>query len=250
MTASGGSGCAAGNRARGLRHLTVLGVLTLLCVSIGGFGAANAHATSVAAATWKAQDASSAGSDAQLSSIAFTDAAHGWAVGAGAGNTSPLILATSDGGATWKAQDASSAGSDAALWSVTFTDAAHGWAVGSAPVNAGDYSPVILAANIPAAAVAASSKGGSGTWLVVAVIVGLVLVVALGAAVLVHRRRAKNVVAAAGSPVPVVHGPIADTGRPGAAPAGGEKARFCTGCGAAVAAGSAFCAACGAEVTG
>jgi len=220
MTATGDSGWAVGNRAMGLRRLTVLGVLTRLCVLIGGIGAGNARASSGAATTWKAQDASSAGKSGGLLSVTFTDAAHGWAVGdatASAGIGGPVILATSDGGATWKAQDASSAGKRGRLFSVTSTDATHGWAVGYAKGSAPLVAPVILAANIPAAAIAPSSKGGSGMWLVVAVIVGLALIVALGAAVAIRWRRVTGVAAAVAPVVPNAHGPIDDTVQPGAA---------------------------------
>ena len=168
MTATGDSGWAVGNRAMGLRRLTVLGVLTLLCVLIGRIGAENARASSGAATTWKAQDASSAGKRGRLFSVTSTDATHGWAVG---------------------------------------------YAKGSAPLVA----PVILAANIPAAAIAPSSKGGSGMWLVVAVIVGLALIVALGAAVAIRWRRVTGVAAAVAPVVPNAHGPIDDTVQPGAA---------------------------------
>ncbi len=105
-------------------------------------------ATSDGGATWKAQDASGAGNDAELRSVTSTDAAHGWAVGYAVGRAplgGPLVLATSDGGATWKAQDASSAGMDARLDSVTFADATHGWAVGAAGGTVRAGVPIILA---------------------------------------------------------------------------------------------------------
>jgi photosystem II stability/assembly factor-like uncharacterized protein len=145
MTATGDSGWAVGDRAMGLRRLMVLGVLVLLCVLVGGIGAGNARASSGAATTWKAQDASSAGKSGGLVSVTFADAAHGWAVGVNSRN-SPVILATSDGGATWKAQDAASAGNAAQLQSVTSTDATHAWAVGYA-IGTTRNSPVILATN-------------------------------------------------------------------------------------------------------
>jgi photosystem II stability/assembly factor-like uncharacterized protein len=114
-------------------------------------------ATSDGGATWKAQDAISAGSSTQLRSVTFADAMHGWAAGVQGEDSStasvPIILATSDGGTTWKKQDASEAGSGAALLSVAFTDARHGWAVGSARGSSGKDSPLILA----------TSDGGS-TW--------------------------------------------------------------------------------------
>jgi hypothetical protein len=113
-------------------------------------------ATSDGGATWKAQDASSAGIEAHLKSVTFSDAAHGWAVGDATnhgGVSTPVILATRDGGAIWKAQDASSAGKRGVLTSVTFIDAAHGWAVGDAPNSTVYGTPVILA----------TSDGGA-TW--------------------------------------------------------------------------------------
>ena len=54
--------------------------------------------------------------------MTFTDANHGWAVGAGG-----TIVATTDGGATWSAQDS---GTTQTLNSVVFTDADHGIIVG------------------------------------------------------------------------------------------------------------------------
>ncbi|MEI6727391.1 MAG: hypothetical protein WCN81_14360 [Actinomycetes bacterium] len=149
MTSIGDSGRAAGDRSRGLQRLTVLGVLTLLCVLIGGIGAGNARPSSGAATAWKTQVASSAVSSATLASVTSSDAMHAWAVGyrpVGAGlPPAPVILATSDGGATWNAQDASGAGMDAVLSSVTFSDAAHGWAAGAAGGTVRSGVPVILA---------------------------------------------------------------------------------------------------------
>jgi len=52
-------------------------------------------ATSNGGAAWRAQDASAAGSRGGLGSIAFVDAAHGWAVG---GNGGAVVLATTNGG--------------------------------------------------------------------------------------------------------------------------------------------------------
>ena len=57
-----------------------------------------------------------------LSCVAFSDAAHGWAVGADG-----TILATSNGGATWSGQ---SSGTTSDLYGVAFSDASHGRAVG------------------------------------------------------------------------------------------------------------------------
>ena len=101
-------------------------------------------ATSDGGATWNAQGAGSAGSDAGLQSVSFVDATHGWAVGGGPGAT---ILATTNGGATWKDQ---TPGSDAdlsgvTLFAVAFPDVTHGWAVG--------YSGTILA-----------TTNGGATW--------------------------------------------------------------------------------------
>lgn len=110
-------------------------------------------ATSDGGTTWKAQDASNAGSDSALHSVADADAAHVWATGIDGRNGS-VILATSDGGTTWKAQDASPVGDHGSLVSLAFVDAAHGWAVGARldklHMNAG---PLILA----------TSDGGA-TW--------------------------------------------------------------------------------------
>lgn len=108
-------------------------------------------ATSDGGASWKAQDAASAGSNGGLSSVAFVDAQHGWAVGGYAADmTAPAILATTDGGTTWEAQDASSAVMGAGLLSVTFVDPAHGWAVGT---DLSTFGPIVIA----------TSDGGA-TW--------------------------------------------------------------------------------------
>ena len=56
-----------------------------------------------------------------VQAVTFTDATHGWAVGA-----SGTILATTDGGATWRKQ---TSGTTANLSAVTFPDATHGWVV-------------------------------------------------------------------------------------------------------------------------
>lgn len=60
--------------------------------------------------------------DAELTSVAFVDPQHGWAVGAGG-----VILHTADGGATWVRQ---ASGVAARLQSVSFVDRDHGWIVG------------------------------------------------------------------------------------------------------------------------
>ena len=110
-----------------------------------------------AATTWTAQDASSAGSPGYLNSVAFVDAAHGWAVGesndSNNDTTGSTIIATSDGGVTWQAQDASPAGRHADLEAVHFVDATHGWAVGG-------VSNGIITGN---AVVLATTDGGA-TW--------------------------------------------------------------------------------------
>ena len=63
-----------------------------------------------------------------VQAVTFTDATHGWAVGA-----SGTILATTDGGATWSAQDSghTAVGTRADLYAVAFIDATHCWAVGT-----------------------------------------------------------------------------------------------------------------------
>jgi photosystem II stability/assembly factor-like uncharacterized protein len=108
-------------------------------------------ATRDGGATWKAQDASDAGTRGGLISVAFADAERGWAVGAGHWDEStntirPVILATSDGGETWKEQDASAGGSAGWVNAVCFFDAARGWAVGVNPTGSGTYTPFILVA--------------------------------------------------------------------------------------------------------
>ena len=74
------------------------------------------------------------GTDADLHSVAFVDAQHGWAVGNAAGGTTATIVATSDSGASWHAQTTLQNGQPSVgltyLNDVTFADATHGWAVG------------------------------------------------------------------------------------------------------------------------
>jgi photosystem II stability/assembly factor-like uncharacterized protein len=62
--------------------------------------------------------------DATLTSVAFADDRHGWAVGHWG-----VVLATDDGGETWRLQR-SDTSVDQPLFSVAFRDARHGWAVG------------------------------------------------------------------------------------------------------------------------
>ena len=57
-----------------------------------------------------------------LDDVAFSDAAHGWAV-----STGGTIFATTDGGAAWSPQGS---GNAEWLYGVAFSDASHGWAVG------------------------------------------------------------------------------------------------------------------------
>jgi photosystem II stability/assembly factor-like uncharacterized protein len=71
-----------------------------------------------------------------LSDIAFTDAAHGWAVGYRTIEYGlywyPIIVSTTDGGATWKRESIPAGDHEQqTLNSVSFVDALHGWAVGS-----------------------------------------------------------------------------------------------------------------------
>jgi photosystem II stability/assembly factor-like uncharacterized protein len=107
-------------------------------------------ATSDGGTTWQVQDASSAGGDAQLYSVSFVDATHGWAVGdsvdSDKGYADGAILTTSNGGATWQAQNASSAGSPAELDSVSFVDATHGWAAGHRVDSNGSYTDGVVLA--------------------------------------------------------------------------------------------------------
>jgi photosystem II stability/assembly factor-like uncharacterized protein len=73
----------------------------------------------------------SAGTRADLNGVAFSDAAHGWAVGAVGSDdrVRGIILATTDGGAHWKAQRVPVG--VRALSKVRFVDDQTGWAVGS-----------------------------------------------------------------------------------------------------------------------
>ena len=91
-------------------------------------------ATDDGGATWNAQDASSAGKEAELYSVSCVDAKRGWVVGLSLNSDGvtkhSVILATSDGGATWLAQNPGASGNSSGLLSVSFVDATHGWAVG------------------------------------------------------------------------------------------------------------------------
>jgi photosystem II stability/assembly factor-like uncharacterized protein len=75
-------------------------------------------ATRDGGAHWTTQLAKAA---SPLTSVAFPDARHGWAVGGGG-----LILATADGGATWTTQRS---GQTFRLRKVSFASASDGWAI-------------------------------------------------------------------------------------------------------------------------
>jgi len=111
-------------------------------------------ATTDGGATWAAQDASAAGSNADLASVDFVDANDGWAVGQKSTGNGALILATTDGGATWTAQDASSAGSNWGLNSVSFVSSNDGWAVSGSVDSKGKYAGALILATTDA----------GGTW--------------------------------------------------------------------------------------
>ena len=59
------------------------------------------------------------------------------------------------------------------------------------------------------------------------------------------RRNVAGVAVPADSPAPVPRRPIGGTGQPSPAPGGGEKARYCRGCGSPVRAHAAYCGSCG-----
>ena len=84
------------------------------------------------------------GSGPCLYDVAFSDAAHGWAVGEGG-----AIRATTDSGATWSAQPS---GTTANLGGIAFTDATHGWAVGY------DW-------RLSSGSILATADGGGATWI-------------------------------------------------------------------------------------
>jgi photosystem II stability/assembly factor-like uncharacterized protein len=116
-------------------------------------------ATSDGGATWHEQDASSAGSTGEFSSVSFADPTHGVVVGERSDDSGAVvgtvILTTSDGGATWQMQDSSTAQiSTSGLNSVSLADAVHGWAVG--------YKDLSTNVN-PIALIQATSDGGA-TW--------------------------------------------------------------------------------------
>ena len=75
-----------------------------------------------AGGTWAAQ---STGVDADLWSVSFPDARHGWACGGSVAGSGGVIVATTDGGATW--QNRTPAGLKETLTDASFTDAVHGW---------------------------------------------------------------------------------------------------------------------------
>jgi photosystem II stability/assembly factor-like uncharacterized protein len=88
-----------------------------------GMGGTILHSTD-AGATWSAQQS---GTLAELDSVSFADAQHGWVCG----NSDLLdpgigtLLATTDGGASWT--DRTPSGLSAALSNVSFVDAQDGW---------------------------------------------------------------------------------------------------------------------------
>ena len=61
----------------------------------------------------------------------------------------------------------------------------------------------------------------------------------------IDRDKVTGVAVAADPPAPVPRRPIGGTGQPSPAPGGGEKARYCRGCGSPVRAHAAYCGSCG-----
>ena len=91
-------------------RLTAVMTLLVLCI-----GATAAHAQPIPSAAPML-------ADAELTSVCFVDADHGWAVG-----DRGVIWATSDGGRNWQLQRSPTS---CRLESVQFLDTLHGWAVG------------------------------------------------------------------------------------------------------------------------
>jgi len=102
------------------------------------------------------------GSFGYISSIQFTDANNGWAVG------DRGVLATTDGGAHWATDWWGST-----LYSVTFTDANHGWAVGD--------GGTILAYTNAAPAATTGSIAGTVTAVGGGVLSGVIVSLSTGA---------------------------------------------------------------------
>jgi photosystem II stability/assembly factor-like uncharacterized protein len=100
---------------RGDRRHVVLVVIGVLAAALFSSLASTAYA-----AGWVTQ---TSGTTMDLSSLFFTDATHGWAVGLGG-----TVLKTADGGTKWTVQQV---GAQADLTGVFFSDATHGWIVGS-----------------------------------------------------------------------------------------------------------------------
>jgi photosystem II stability/assembly factor-like uncharacterized protein len=119
-------------------------------------------ATGDGGATWNVQSIDTPSGGAWLSSVAFANAEHGWAVGTcdagwidGMPAVAPFIVATDDGGLTWYQQDPGYVDlldGMASLNSVNFVDAQHGWAVGSTGCAANETAIIL-----------ATSDGGA-TW--------------------------------------------------------------------------------------
>ena len=61
----------------------------------------------------------------------------------------------------------------------------------------------------------------------------------------IDRAKVAGVAAATDLPAPGSRGPIGGAGQPSPAPGGGEKARYCRGCGSPVRAHAAYCGSCG-----
>ena len=98
---------------------TVVGAGDVWAVGTGGL---IEHSTD-GGATWTTQRS---GTEADLWSVSFSDATHGWAVGGQPTNAAPgVILRTTDGGTIWS--DVTPAGLTATLSNASFTDPERGW---------------------------------------------------------------------------------------------------------------------------
>ena len=94
--------------------------LFVLLLTAAGASAAGASAAGASAPAWTAQ---TSGTTADLNSVCFADAAHGWATG-----DNGVVVATVNGGSTWGAQ---TSGTTSDLYGVSFASDSQGYAVGA-----------------------------------------------------------------------------------------------------------------------
>ena len=129
------------DRAHMCRRLTLILVIAILLIAVGGPSGLSPLSVGEARAADPAWVAQSSGTTARLKDVFFLDAARGWVVG-----SEGVILRTDNGGRTWTKQ---TSGSTANLINVEFVDQNNGWALGTEP---------------PSTPVALKTTNGGTTW--------------------------------------------------------------------------------------